>query len=162
MPSTLWANLLEVCDAAGKPLLLMPAASVRAQSIPYKKVHVALRDAQKRICLVRLNHDGQWRLPGDCVYANEAAEDAALRVLRSVLGLQEMPMLTRHKNTPAQGLVRPTVFVSSPCVYSVKPDARHIAEILFLDKDEIAGIQKHFAELLQDDLIYALEQSWIF
>lgn len=157
-------DLLEVSDAMGKPFLLMPAQSVFAHSLPHKRVRVVVRDKQKRVCIVLRTDAQQWNLPGDCVYANESAEDAAQRILHTHLGLDTLPSLTLRESPesttapPAQT----TLFVTAPCVHTLQPNTRHIAESRFVDRDAILDMQQRLSDILDQELVYMLDKGLLF
>lgn len=154
---TFTAGTLEVVDAQGVPLLLMAQQSVLEQALPHRQVRVALRDTQNRVLLVRtLDRDGHatpWMLPGGCVQAGEACEDAAMRILEQELGLGGIPLLLWEHSRPNPLPEHMALFHSISVPLAPRSMPQYDQEFLFLDKDELHGLALHFPDLLAPALV---------
>ena len=158
---------LEVVDLQDRPLLLMPHAQLLEQGLAHRKVRVALRDPLGRLLLVRpLTSQGTalpLALPGTRVRAGESREEAALRVLAEELGLSGVHMPEPGLREP-QGLHanRTTVLSAFLPPEAPRPQCLGVAEVLFVDRDELKGLARHFAELLTVELAQAIHTGYLW
>lgn len=155
---------MEVVDGADHPLLLTPENVVLTQNLPHRQVRVALRDLRGRVLLVRRvcpdGTSGPWSLPGGCVLAGESREGAALRILNHDLGITGVSVLPQGQGLSGENGV--TLFRTSSRANLITPRLQDIAEIMPLDKDEIMGLVKHFADLLSPSLKYFAREGYLF
>lgn len=90
-----------------------PATALAANQLPAKFLHemgnwklrlqcfVTVRDAQRRIALVRLQDVEGWCIPGETMLFNETPDDAARRVARSWFTVPVGMALDRILSFPA-------------------------------------------------------------
>lgn len=173
-------DLIEVIDANDLPFLLMPRAEVLAQSLPHRVVLVALRNHEGRILITHrsgnsgnvasLTPEGVWGLSASArVRAGESRVDAALRVLRKDMGIanaQLVPGAGKAPIIPAQSpfdLLHITLFIAETALSSpIIAESEKSDSAMFLDKDELQGMAKHFPEMLSDGLLWAVTDGALF
>lgn len=160
--------LVEVTDSRDRPLLLMPGAEVRRRSLAHRVALVILRDRQGRVLVARGGTDdisGLWRVSAaGQVRAGEAREDAARRLLAAHLGITAVPCVLRTSldASPATGFRQVSLFTAGPVAEVPAPAPERIAEVMFLDRDELTGLAEHFPEMLSSDLLWAVRGGYIF
>lgn len=173
-------DLIEVIDANDLPFLLMPRAEVLAQGLPHRVVLVALRNHEGRILVSQRagNTDTMpntvtesvWGLSASArVRAGESRVDAALRVLRTDMGIdnaQLVPGAGKSPAIPAQNpfdLLHITLFIAETALSSpIIAESEKSDSIMFLDKDELQGMAKHFPEMLSNGLLWAVTAGALF
>ncbi len=155
------SELVEIVDLNERPLLVMPAAEAQRQQLRHRRVSVLFFDAGERLLLTRgpatpSRKATAWDLPAQGpVFAGEARQDAALRLLREQLGLE------RPRVAACPPVARPfsrltTVFRADAA--HERPRLAAGMECLFADVDELAALVSEFSEMLAPSLLHALEQ----
>ncbi|MDR0239612.1 MAG: NUDIX domain-containing protein [Deltaproteobacteria bacterium] len=158
-------RLVEILDQRGRPLLLMSKQAAVARNMPHCVALVSLRDRGGRQWLTRRRqHKPDKRQYLDFsargqVLAGEARASAAARLLEETLGLPDtQPAL--HAALPPlafEGARRGMLFTAvqrggqEPCR----------AEGMFVDKDELAGLAEHFADLLSPCLLWCVQNGYV-
>lgn len=173
-------NLIEVIDANDLPFLLMPRTEVLAQNLPHRVVLVALRNHEGRILVTQRTSnagnmasptpEGVWGLSASArVQAGESRVDAALRVLRKDMGIanaQLVPGTGKAPVVPAQShfdLLHITLFIAEMALSSpIIAESEKSDSAMFLDKDELQGMAKHFPEMLSSGLLWAVTAGALF
>lgn len=173
-------DLIEVIDADDLPFLLMPRTEVLAQSLSHRVVLVALRNHEGRILVTHRTGstgniasptpEGVWGLSASArVRAGESRVDAALRVLRKDVGIANaalVPGAGKAPITPAQNpfdLLHVTLFIAETALSSpIIAESEKSDSAMFLDKDELQGMAKHFPEMLSDGLLWAVTAGALF
>ncbi len=139
----------------------MPAAEAQRQQLRHRRVSVLFFDAEERLLLTRSPStlSGKatvWDLPAQGpVFAGEARQDAALRLLREQLSL-ERPRVAACPPVAQPFNRLTTIFRADAAHERPKPAAG--VECLFADVDELAALVSEFSEMLAPSLLHALEQ----
>lgn len=179
-------DLIEVIDAADKPLLLMSKADVLSQSLPHRVVMVALRNHEGRILATRRTfagpstvlptlphapqeeHEYVWGLSASTrVRAGESRLDAARRALLLDAGISDVPLVYRASKAPvlqsteAFASLQVTLFMGGPT--SIIPGNDTEAQgTMLLDKDELEGLANYFPGVLSPGLAWAVTSGALF
>lgn len=155
---------VEVLDAQGRPLGVIPAAEAHRQSLPHRSAMVLVFDGRGKLLLRRRDanealYPGRWDIPAvGHVQPGEACEDAAFRVTRERLPACGGTLLPHGELPPAQsiGFERVSLFK-----YLLPGTARNFPgfdekEWLHADADELTALAEDFRELFTPAVIHAL------
>ena len=162
--STAADRLVEVLDQRGRPLLLMPKQAALALNMPHRVALVCLRDRGGRLWLTRGRQTPEapqcWDFAArGQVLAGEARAGAAARLLKEALGLPD--------TQPVQQAVLPPLAFEGArqCILftAVQRGGQVVArtEGMFVDKDELAGLAEHFADLLSPCLLWCVQNGYV-
>ena len=104
--------------------------------------------------------DGRWTLPGCHVQAGEAREDAALRLLEQNLGIVGLALgAGRQIEHMFDNITLFHAVIAGELPKNTEKDGE---EYMFLDRDELTGLHEHFCELLAAELIFLLQNSYLW
>jgi isopentenyl-diphosphate delta-isomerase len=161
---------LEITDERDRPLMVMPIAEARRQTLRHRVVLVMLHDTEGRIYLQKRGatkhlYPGRWDLSATGhVRAGEAREDAAQRELREELGITAV-RLVRRAEVPASeetGFAHITLFAAGPTAETPRPNPDEVADGMFVDADELNALLEHFRDMLTPALVWATERGDVF
>lgn len=166
-------NLIEVIDAEDKPFLLMPKASVLAQSLSHRVVLVALRNDAGHILVTRHSAlsttEHIWGLSASTrVRAGESRVEAALRALHADAGITATQLAYGAAKAPAIPSIKAfdvlhtTLFIVESADCHTPIESEKSTDIMFLDKDELEGMATHFPEMLSAGLLWAVNAKALF
>lgn len=154
--------VVEVVDAANRPLLHMPLELVRRQRLRHKAVAVCLRNKRGHIFLHKpsaggsFEQAGQWSFSATGrVFAAESCHDAALRELRETLAVTELDLYEAGAIAPCAVTENAEVFLFLSAKTAAIPQMREqdFWDGMFVDKEEFAALVRDFpymvAPLLQ-------------
>ncbi|MCG8533072.1 MAG: NUDIX domain-containing protein [Desulfovibrionales bacterium] len=161
---------IEVIDAAGKPLAVMPSAVVHEQKLSSKSVFVFIYSKSGKVYLQRRSEQkslapGHWDISAAThVIAGEALEGAAVRVLQKELNLEPIPLI--HVGS------KQAVFPDGPLWISLyagqlgnttfSPNPKEVQDGMFVDEDELLSLYTHFRSDLTPVLMWAIQHKVIF
>ena len=151
-------TLVEILDDYGEPLAVLPLESAVEQGLRHASVSVLFFDSKKRLLLSRRTDSIQktWDFPAQGpVWADEAQEDAALRLLHEELRISH-----------ARVIACPLVFQQGSSLFSIfkagsayeNPQPTANKEYLFVDMDELAALAAEFSEMLSKQLLRVIRQ----
>lgn len=155
-PSEGPARPVEVIDASGRPLMIMPLASVVRQNLRHKAVIVCLRDAKGRMFVHKRPpesgpaHAGTWTAAaGGPVLEGESFHDAAERLLAEDLGLEnlEKTEVDRLPSSQFTGNRVTAVFLTGKT--SAMP---RVNEGMYVDREELMAILRDYPHLTTPNL----------
>lgn len=161
---------LEITDERDRPLMVMPIAQARRQTLRHRVVLVMLHDAEGRVYLQKRaankhRYPSRWDLSATGhVQAGESREDAALRELREELGIAA-GRLVRRAEIPASeatGFAHITLFAAGPVGEAPRPNPDEVADGMFVDADELNALLEHFRDMLTPALVWATERGDVF
>lgn len=166
-------DLIEVIDAEDKPFLLMPKASVLAQSLSHRVVLVALRNHEGRILVTHRSTFSEtesiWGLSASTrVRAGESRVAAALRALHTDAGIAATQLVYGAAKAPAPSGIKAfdvlhiTLFIAEAADCHTSRESEKNTDSMFLDKDELEGMATHFPEMLSADLLWAVNAKALF
>jgi isopentenyl-diphosphate delta-isomerase len=163
-------HLVEVVDALGRPLLVMPAESVHRQGLNHKIILVLLYDLQGRLYLQKRAtsktvYPGRWDLSATGhVQAGEAAMDAAVRELREELGVEPVSIkeLCRVAACAETGHAFTTLFTTGRISAVPSPNPAEVAEGMFISADDLDATVTHFGEMLTPAVHWAYTNGFLF
>lgn len=154
---------LEVADAFGKPLLIMPREHVLRQKLRHKAVAVCLRNACGNIFLYKAqyraatHYGGLWNLAafGE-VLAGESFYDAAERRLAEEIAVTgvELHETARLAPSPQTGNAETAIFLTTKNSMLPRYDSRQNG--MFVDRDEIRALLRDFPHMVSPFLRQAL------
>ncbi len=161
---------LEITDERDRPLMVMPIAEARRQTLRHRVVLVMLHDAEGRVYLQKRGankhlYPGRWDLSATGhVRAGESREDAALRELREELDIAAVRLIRRAEipATEETGFAHITLFAAGPAGETPRPNPDEVADGMFVDADELGALLEHFRDMLTPALIWATERGDVF
>lgn len=161
---------LEVLDANGRPLLVMPKESVQRQHLRHKVVLVALRDQDGKLYLhkrsrTRARQPSLWNISvSGPVLAGEARADTALRRLAEDLGIRNVPLREQAVIPPSATTdnVEVTLFLAGPTALPPSPNASVVEESMYVDQDELEALARDLPRMLTPALHLVLEVDGVF
>ncbi len=160
-------QLLEVTDAKDRTLMYLPQETVLRQNLHCRKVLVALRGKNNTLLLQKSaeplpDRQGKWDLFACMVRADEAREDAALRLLQAVPGLSAEPPVATAVRQGSRDLPAHTTLFVAELPGGMSPGNLGLPETLLVDEDELFGLVRQIPDLLTPDLIWAAKTQTLF
>jgi hypothetical protein len=158
---------LEVLDASGKPLLVMPRNAVLRQKLSHKGVLVCLQDRAGRLFIHRrppgsFSYAGMWDIASaGRLLAGESYHDAGLRLLRenwdmTGADLHEVPRVPEIFDGPANTKLR--LFVSPRVDILPRHANGETVDGMFADEDELAAVIREFPAAIRPVLLLAVSR----
>jgi isopentenyl-diphosphate delta-isomerase len=163
-------ELIEVVDAADKPIAALPRDQVHAQHLYHRSVLVLVYNKQKKLYLQQRSY-GQTAYPGywdlsaaGHVQAGESRREAALRELAeelriSISRLHPVLELTASKETDYEFV---SLFATGPCPQDPDPNPEEILRGLFVEQHELEYLATTFSSLLTPSLKYCWNVGCLF
>ena len=158
-------TLLEVLDASGKPLLLMPQQAVARQGLQHRAVLVCLKDRSDKIFVHKRPagaalYPAMWDISA-CghLVAGESHHDAAIRLLKEQLGIDSMDFFAPHgvqDAFPGPGNALFRLFITARTSAIPKPDTGEIHDGMFVDQEELEALEREFPEQITPFLRLAI------
>lgn len=157
---------VEVVDAAGRPLAVLPAGEAHRQSLPHRAVLVLFFDASGRLLLKKRPRDcdiypDRWDAPArGHVRPGEAAQDAARRLAdaaRPGLAAQVLPARALEPSA-STGFEVLSVFRCRIPPGTEAPDSGEMA----VSSGEFEALIQDFRELFTPGLVHAFESGALF
>jgi len=162
---------VEIVDAAGRPLAVIPAAAAHRQSLPHKAVLALFFDRETRIVLTKRKpsaqaYPGRWDLPGrGHVRPGEAFLDAAKRLAEPLFPGR----CGQFRFACALPATRDTAF-EALCVFCCRLAEIPLTleslppkeELLAVNADEMTALAADFRELFTPEVVNAFESGWLF
>lgn len=159
--------LLEVVDAANRPLGVFRRSLVLRQHLFHRAVYVLVFDAEHRVFIQKRHHNaplypGRWDLsvrvgpmPG------EALADAAMRGVADQLHItpERLGVLAEIPASPETGYEFMTMFGLHRPSATPRPDRELIEDGQFFGHEEIECMIKEFRELLTPTLVSIWERG---
>lgn len=147
---------IEVIDAAGSPLLVMPQDQVLRQKLRHKTVLVCLQNVRGNIFLYKpmAETSGDMWLPGvyGRVFAGESRHDAAIRLLDHGLGITGLDIAATARFTElTPGTVENvdiTLFLTAKTSAIPRPREQEGREGMFVDREELRAIARDYPDML--------------
>lgn len=157
-------RVVEVPDASDRPLLCMPPESVLRQKLPFRLAVTVLRTRQNRLVLrrrkdARLGMQGSWDVYTGFIFAGEALEDAAIRLLEADAGVGGLGISLLSAETGEDGARRALLVAELPL--GLHP-AHEAGELLEVDADELKGLVRDTPELLAPEVVWARRIQGVF
>lgn len=164
------AELVEVVDAANRPLCVMPLDEVHRQGLYHRSVLVLVHDPLGRLYLQRRSraksvYPGRYDLSATGhVKAGEAVADAARRELFEELAVRPERLVERGRVAASRETAFEFVTLFSAGVVhdAIRPDPVELDGGLFVDRDELACLVADFRELLTPGVVYFFEINALF
>ncbi len=161
---------LEITDERDRPLMVMPIAEARRQSLRHRVVLVMLHDAEGRVYLQKRSankhlYPGRWDLSATGhVRAGESREDAALRELREELDVCAVRLLRRAEIAASAetGYAHVTLYAAGPSSTPPHPNPDEVADGMYVDADELDALLEHYRDMLTPALVWAAERGDVF
>jgi len=155
---------VEVVDAHGRALAVVPASEAHRQSLPHRAAQVLFFDSGGKLLLEKRPSDapafpGRWDVTArDHIRPGEAAMDAARRLAEALYPGQtgQMTYLRPVDPTPGTGFEAVQVF---RCRVAGVPSGR---EVLAVSREELEALAQDFRELFAPGVIHAVENRSIF
>lgn len=159
-------QLVEIIDAADRPLAVMAPKDALRQGLRFRRVAVALRTPSDTVLLLRRKDEraersAPWDISTGFVRVGEAREDAVIRLL--------------VENTGLSGIRPRLVAVAVKEVGFVYDLALYLAELpkglllwgeefegCAMDRDELEGVLKEAPELFSGELRWAVATGRLF
>lgn len=149
--------LVEVLDAAGKPLLRMPLERVRRQRLRHRAVAVCLRNGNGLVFLHKQpttggqEPAGQWNFSASTkVAAGESSYDAALRKLREELDITGLELYHAGAIKPCEITENAEValFLTAKSATIPRMRGQEPWDGMFVDKEEFAALLRDFPYMM--------------
>jgi len=150
--------------------MVMPSADVHKQQLPMKSVFVLLYNRDGKLYLQRRANGkalapGMWDISAAThVSAGEALGAAAERVLQKELNLSGIKL--RYRNSQQERIETSTLWISLYAgnigTKSISPNPNEVQDALFVDKEELDSLAKHFPDMLTPVLLWAIHANIIF
>jgi|GEM_PF-3062802 len=148
---------VEVIDAAGRTLLVMPREQVFRQGLRHRAVLVCLRNTQGGIFLHKkasAGDGGETWFPAvhGLVLAGESRHDAAIRLLGVELGISGLEMFEAARfalsaSGPAEN-VETTLFLTAKTSALPRLSEPEVHEGMFVDQEEFKAILRDYPHML--------------
>jgi isopentenyl-diphosphate delta-isomerase len=163
-------ELVEVVDAADRPLAVMPLRDVHRQSLRHRSVLVLVYDADHRIFLQKRNRNkslypGRWDLSATGhVQAGESRSEAAARELREELGIiaDRLRLIRRIPAGQETGFEFVSLYSAGRIAQEPRPNADEVEDGMFTDKAELAYLVENYRDMLTPGLVYFWERGLVF
>ena len=156
-------EIIEVLDAKGCPLILMPRPEVVRQNLHYKAVLVMFRNHTGKIYIQKRSkskelYPGLWTCSAaGFVQAGESVEEAALREFEEEIGISGVPIKLMGKRPSSEETAGAELYLfmseSSNIVPTPNPD--EVADGMFISYDELNSLIETFPEVITPALNWA-------
>ncbi|SKA71501.1 NUDIX domain-containing protein [Desulfobaculum bizertense DSM 18034] len=162
---------VEIVDENNAPLCILGLEDAQRQTLRHRAVLVLLYDEAGKLYLRKRPASspifpGRWDIfASSCVQMNEAAEEAALRLLNDELHLYMAGVRFVHETPacPATGFSFVSLFsagrVSS---HAIKNSVPQTQAIMTVDRDELRALATEFRDQLTPALVHLWELNMLF
>ncbi|WP_291327664.1 NUDIX domain-containing protein [Desulfovibrio sp. UCD-KL4C] len=163
-------NSVEVVDIKNYPFARMNLTEVHRQSLRHRSVIVLVYDSNGKLYLQKRNaekryYPGRWDLSASGhVYFKESFEDAALRVLKTKLGIEyaNIKELTELNASSETGYEFIKLFVLDKPNIVPAPNPDEVESGFFYSMNELEWLLKECRELLAPKLVYLNEIKMLY
>ncbi len=146
---------IEVVDEHDKPIMVIPEGHSLQYNISHRKVSIILYDAQRRIFLIKPEKSKGLVIPSTRVYAGEAREYAATRLIKTILKLDPNYPLHMEPRTIKQYKYNTFFLIHLNEEYQKSLGTK----AFWLDLDELDGFVAHFSDMLDKSLLELITQG---
>lgn len=159
-------QLVEIIDAADRPLAVMAPKDALRQGLRFRRVAVVLRTPSDTVLLLRRKDEraerfAPWDIGTGFVRVGEAREDAAVRLLAEKAGLSGIrPRLVTVAANEVGFAYDLTLYVAE-LPKGLLP-WREEFEGCAMDRDELEGVLKEAPELFSEELRWAAATGRLF
>ncbi len=163
-------NSVEVVDIKNSPFARMNLTEVHRQSLRHRSVIVLIYDSNGKLYLQKRStekkhYPGRWDLSASGhVYSKESFEDAALRVLKTKLGIEHINIkeLTELNASSETGYEFIKLFVLNKSNTVPAPNPNEVESGFFYSMNELEWLLKECRELLAPKLVYLNEIKMLY
>jgi isopentenyl-diphosphate Delta-isomerase len=163
-------ELLEVVDAANRPLLVLPREEVHRQQLLHRSVLVLVYNERSRLFLQKRSrtkevYPGRWDVSASGhILAGESREEAALRELREELGYLPGRLELRQEiqASPATDQEFVTLYFTRCNGSEIRSNPLEIEDGCFVDHEELGGMARDYQELLTPALLHFARSGMAF
>ena len=163
-------ELVDIVDAADRPLLVMPLAEAHRQALYHRSVMVLVYNAQGKLY-------PQKRGPNKSLYPNrfdlsatghvragESRRDAAARELYEELGLRAKTLAWIGAVPASQDTAYEftTLFSAGHIDEPPRPNPDEVAGGMFVDAGELAALTRDYRDMLTPAVVRFFEQKALF
>ena len=155
-------NTVEVVDIKNCPFARMNLTEVHRQSLRHRSVIVLIYDSKGKLYLQKRSaekkyYPGRWDLSASGhVYVKESFEDAALRVLKTKLGIENANIkeIAELEASSETGYEFIKLFVLDKLNTVSAPNPEDVESGFFYSLNELDWLLKECRELLTPKLVY--------